>query len=120
MHLGYEEEGFTTVQAIEYNEAAVKTFKHNNPDVPVFHGDIRDFIAKMEDDEYRKSMGRIDVIHTSSPCQGFSKANRNGGQNDDANKDPFDFAAFVAVGGVDACRRDCRIASSKGSQTLWR
>lgn len=85
MHLGYEEEGFTTVQAIEYNDAAVTTFKHNNPGVPVYHGDIQEFIRQMEDDDFRTNMGRIDVIHTSSPCQGFSKANRNGGQNDDAN-----------------------------------
>jgi C-5 cytosine-specific DNA methylase len=86
MHLGYESEGFTTVMAIEYNEQAVKTFKHNNPGVPVHCGDIREFIREVEEDPgASEKLGVTHVIHTSSPCQGFSKANRSGGQNDEAN-----------------------------------
>ncbi|KAL3940726.1 MAG: hypothetical protein SGARI_000863 [Bacillariaceae sp.] len=78
MHIGYEEEGYTTVCAVEYNKEAVATFKHNNPKVPTYRGDIRKFIDRIKHDEtYRQSLGRVDVIHTSSPCQGFSKANRN-------------------------------------------
>lgn len=88
MHLGYEEEGFKTLQAIEYNEVAVKTFEHNNAGVPTYCGDIREFLKQMEEDpSFRASLGRIDAIHTSSPCQGFSKANRSGGQNDEANNE---------------------------------
>jgi len=86
MHLGFEQEGFTTVKAVELNDAAVNTFQHNNPDVPVFHGDVNDFTRNMkEDPEFRKNVGRVDAIHVSSPCQGFSGANRNGGQNDHIN-----------------------------------
>ncbi|CAB9508718.1 methyltransferase 1 [Seminavis robusta] len=92
MHLGYEAEGYATAMAIEYNPVAVKTFRHNNPGVAVYNGDIREFIRKVrEEPEYRrkelreKELGPIDVIHTSSPCQGFSRANRYGGVNDDAN-----------------------------------
>lgn len=73
MHIGYEEEGFTTVRAVEYDKQAVETFEHNNPGVPVYCGDIRKFIEKIETDKgSREALGRIDVIHTSSPCQGFS------------------------------------------------
>ena len=88
MHIGYEEEGYSTVRAVEYNKIAVETFRHNNPGVETYCGDIREFIKKIKQDkDFRKSLGRIDVIHTSSPCQGFSKANRAGGQNDDANNE---------------------------------
>jgi DNA (cytosine-5)-methyltransferase 1 len=88
MHLGYKAEGFNTVMAIEYNDVAVDTFERNNPGVPTYRGDIREFLKKLEEDEsFKNSLGRIDAIHTSSPCQGFSKANRRGGQNDEANNE---------------------------------
>ena len=100
--MGYEAEGFKTLQAIEYNEVAVKTFKHNNHGVPCFLGDIRDFLHKMENEAaFRQSLGRIDAIHTSSPCQGFSKANRNGGQNDEANNElAYTFPHLLRVTGA--------------------
>ncbi|KAL3905546.1 MAG: hypothetical protein SGILL_009636, partial [Bacillariaceae sp.] len=83
MHIGYEEEGYTTVCAVEYNKEAVVTFKHNNPGVPTYRGDIRKFIHRIKHDEpCRQSLGRVDVIHTSSPCRGFCKANRNTFESD--------------------------------------
>lgn len=78
MHPGFKEAGFNTLLAIEWDSAAVKTFEYNNPGVPTWEGDVNKFIHKLDTDpEYRKSFGRLDVIHASSPCQGFSKANRN-------------------------------------------
>ena len=79
MHLGFKEEGFHTAMAVEYDDDAVATFKLNNPDVPVYHGDINEFTKRMRDDEeYSTSaVGNTLVTHTSSPCQGFSTANRN-------------------------------------------
>jgi hypothetical protein len=80
MHLGFKEEGFHTAMAVEYDDDAVATFKLNDPDdVPVYHGDINEFTERMRDDEeYSRSVvGKTPVIHTSSPCQGFSTANRN-------------------------------------------
>ena len=78
MHLGFKEEGFTTAMAVEWDAAAVKTFERNNEDVPVFRGDVNNFTRQMETDPaFREKIGKVDVIHVSSPCQGFSKANRN-------------------------------------------
>ena len=98
MHLGYHEEGFHTVTAVEYDDAAVQTLKLNNPDLKVYHGDICKFIKEVKSDERdptyfcknidtiedvpkdptkRAELGRIDAIHISSPCQGFSRANTN-------------------------------------------
>jgi hypothetical protein len=80
MHLGFKEELFHTAMAVEYDDDAVATFKLNDPDdVPVYHGDINEFTKRMRDDEeYSTSVvGKNEVIHTSSPCQGFSTANRN-------------------------------------------
>jgi hypothetical protein len=84
MHLGFKEEGFQTAMAVEMDDDAVATFKLNNPNTPVYHGDINEFTKKMKDDEeYSKSVvGKTEVIHTSSPCQGFSTANRNVVQSD--------------------------------------
>jgi len=88
MHLGYKAEGFEMAMAIEMNEAAVKTFQLNNPKVPVYADDVNKFIEKYEKDpQYQKLVGHVDAVHASSPCQGFSKANRNGGQNDDRNNE---------------------------------
>lgn len=102
MHLGYHDEGYTTVRAVELSAAAVKTFKHNCPEVPTYEGDILEFIQKFEsNEEYRTSMGRVDAIHVSSPCQGFSKANRNGGQNDETNnKLSYTFVDFLRMSGA--------------------
>ena len=76
MHIGYSQEGFTTVRAVEWCPKAVKTFEHNNPGVPTYCGDILEFIKTIEENEgARKALGRIDVVHVSSPCQGFSLLN---------------------------------------------
>jgi len=99
MHLGYKEEGFATAMAVELNDVAVDTFELNNPGVPTYRGDVNKFIEKFETDpDYRKSLGNIDAVHVSSPCQGFSKANRFGGQNDEINnKLSYTFVHFLRI-----------------------
>jgi len=88
MDLGYQAAGYETAVAVEMNENAVKTFQHNNPDVDVFCGDVNVFLSKYgHDAAFREGVGRVDVLHASSPCQGFSGANRGGGQNDERNND---------------------------------
>ena len=97
MHLGYADQGFTTRCAVEIDKVAVKTFKKNNPGVPVYAGDVNDFINEYDGSK----MGRIDVIHTSSPCQGFSKANINGGENDETNnKLSYSFVDLLRITGA--------------------
>ena len=81
MHLGYKACNFDTIKAIDLNETALSTFRHNNPD------DI-DAVECICVNKYlraykqRRDGGSDDdetvaVLHASSPCQGFSKENRN-------------------------------------------
>jgi DNA (cytosine-5)-methyltransferase 1 len=82
MSQGFHNNGFETVKAVEKDPSAVESLT-TNLKVPVFQGDIREFLKR-----YGKNsgtMGRIDHIHASPPCQGFSRANRKGGKNDAAN-----------------------------------
>ena len=69
MHLACSDEGFTTVQAIECNDAAAQTCSFNNPDVTVFRDDIRMFVNHMKNKTYREKLGCIHAIHFSNPCQ---------------------------------------------------
>lgn len=74
--LGYSMAGFRELLAVEWNDNAVKTFKLNFPDVPVYHGDI----AKLTIAECFRltglQPGELDVLDGSPPCQGFSTAGK--------------------------------------------
>jgi len=86
MHLGFQDAGLKTVLAVDINEDAIRTFNHNNPGVHAERRDILELIQELQNNsEARKALGRIDAVHVSSPCQGFSKASRFGGKDDDAN-----------------------------------
>jgi DNA (cytosine-5)-methyltransferase 1 len=54
----------------------------------VFNEDVDIFLKRCKNDEvpgcYPKR-GDVDHVHASSPCQGYSDANRNGGKNDVKN-----------------------------------
>lgn len=75
--IGYHDEGFETVMAVERDADAVKTLKANNPDVQVYHGCIVKFLEDMDNSLATITMGRVDHVHYSSPCQDFSRANRH-------------------------------------------
>lgn len=83
MHLGYKANNFETVKAVDLNPDAIKTFRVNNPE-------DSDAVECTCVNEYLKTYKRnsvVEVLHASSPCQGFSKANRNGGKNDKINNE---------------------------------
>jgi len=86
MHQGFKNAGFVTVEAVENNKSAIRTLTKNNS-VPVFAGDIKDFLQHHADQKARDLLGRIDHLHASPPCQGFSGANRLGGSADAANNE---------------------------------
>jgi len=72
--LGYHDEGFETVMAVEKDHDAVNTLKANNPKTKVYKGCVKKFLEDY--DKMRAALGVIDHLHFSSPCQDFSKANR--------------------------------------------
>ena len=73
---GYSMAGYREVLAVEWDDNAVATFRLNFPEVPVYHGDI----AKLSVGECLRlagiSVGELDVLDGSPPCQGFSTAGK--------------------------------------------
>lgn len=78
--LGVESAGLVCKAAIDFNEAAIETFKANHPHVQ--HALFRD-LTKFRPEDLDKLLGdeRIDLIIGGPPCQGFSKARQVDGAN---------------------------------------
>ena len=70
--LGYSMAGFRELLAVEWDDNAVKTFKLNFPDVPVYHGDIARLSVAQCLEMTNLLPGQLDVLDGSPPCQGFS------------------------------------------------
>lgn len=81
-HEAYKAVGFRTMQLIEKDDTAVESLKGNNLEDQdkVYHGCVEDAINEDQ-------AATPDACHYSSPCCGFSVANRNGGMNDKVNND---------------------------------
>ncbi len=68
---GFERTGrFRTVQAVEFDAAAAKTFELNHPRARMFAGPIEDWLKSEEPRD-------ADVVIGGPPCQGFSTLNRS-------------------------------------------
>ena len=88
MSKGLHRSGFTTVCAVEKDSKAAHAFQLNNPEALVECMDVNSWIERCRsDDAYRDRLGPTPHIHSSSPCQGFSRANRLGGKNDKMNNE---------------------------------
>lgn len=74
--LGYKLAGFKELLAVEWDDDAVRTFRHNFPEVKVYHGDI----TKLSGGDCLSLAGiskrELDIFDGSPPCQGFSTAGR--------------------------------------------
>lgn len=97
MSQGFNKYSFSLATAIDKDPTAIWSFTSNKQNAPVFVGDVKDFLARYsKDSEFRKSIGPIEHVHASPPCNGLSGANRNGGKNDKANNDlSLSFVEFV-------------------------
>jgi DNA (cytosine-5)-methyltransferase 1 len=72
--------------AHKWDDHAVKTFKLNFPDVPVWHGDIADLsVERCMEMAGLSGQGELDVLDGSPPCQGFSTAGKRK-MDDDRNQ----------------------------------
>jgi len=101
--LGLEAAGMVCKAAVDFNEAAIKTFKANHSQSTL--GLVRD-LTKFGPKDLDKLLGgsvRIDVVVGGPPCQGFSKARMVDGSNHgdrlvhDARRDLYqDFLRFVS------------------------
>lgn len=66
-------DGFETVLAIDSDQHAVKTFRHNHPEVNIVCEDITNLSSTLLTTLIKKT---VDVVIGGPPCQGFSLAGR--------------------------------------------
>ena len=86
--LGLKDSGFCVTHHVDNNTAACSTLQANFPDSESLQCSVEDFLIgclRNPTSSRCPKIGSITLLHGSSPCQGFSRANRNGGANDAAN-----------------------------------
>lgn len=84
--LGYKLAGCDVRLAVEWEENAVKNYRHNFPGTEVFHGDIANLSVARARELARLADGEeLDIFDGSPPCQGFSTAAGNRNPEDERN-----------------------------------
>ena len=74
--LGYKLAGYKELLAIDFDEDSVITFKLNFPETPIWKKDISTITGKEIMDTCNITLGELDVLDGSPPCQGFSSAGK--------------------------------------------
>ena len=71
---GMELAGFDIKVAVEFDRFACETYRHNFPRIPLFEGDIHDFLQGSGAEHKAKyELEEVDVVFGGPPCQGFSQ-----------------------------------------------
>lgn len=70
MTLGFKNAGIQSIGAIEIDRFTAETFKHNFPEIPIYHRDIYSFT----NEEISELFAGVDLVAGGPPCQGFSVA----------------------------------------------
>jgi DNA (cytosine-5)-methyltransferase 1 len=90
MSIGFQNAGMQTRWVVEANESAAATLRINHKGgdcLPeIYTEDVREFLQRVRNgDPAYPSKGQVDHVHGSPPCQGFSRANRVGGDDAEEN-----------------------------------
>ena len=70
MDIGFKNEGIDVIWANEIDKDAYNTYKENNPETTIIHGDIKAHIEELN------KFNDIDIMFGGPPCQGFSVAGK--------------------------------------------
>ncbi|MGZ7886000.1 DNA (cytosine-5-)-methyltransferase [Ligilactobacillus salivarius] len=92
--LGFEEEGFTNLFSVEFDENAANTYKYNFPNNQV----IVENIKNITNEQIKKLINNqhVDLVIGGPPCQGFSIAGNIGRKFIDDERNHL-FKEFVRV-----------------------
>jgi len=88
---GLEEAGFDVVAGVDHDEDVIETFNENHSARGIV-ADLKNTTPEDFDEEY--NIGDVDSVSGGPPCQGFSNANMNNG-DDERNNLIFTFADYV-------------------------
>lgn len=96
LDLGLEKAGFETLYCVENNQYAVKTIKHNRPELPVFDKSI----TEISGSQIRNEIGlgeeeEIDLVAGGPPCQAFSVFGNRLGIEDSRGQLVFEFIRLI-------------------------
>jgi DNA (cytosine-5)-methyltransferase 1 len=98
MTLGLHKAGFNVIGAVEIDPLAVETYRHNHPDVQIWHQDIQHLPPKRVRKELGLRRGQLDLLAGCPPCQGFSAVRTLNGSKtviDNRNDLVFDFLEYA-------------------------
>ena len=94
MTLGFKNAGIQSIGAVEIDRFAAETFKHNFPEIPIYHRDIYSFT----NEEISELFSGVDIVAGGPPCQGFSVAGPTQyGIIDKRNNLIMEFFRFIEV-----------------------
>ena len=90
MTLGARLAGIEVVAAVENDAHAARTYRHNNPEVPLVEDDISRYTSCP-----RVARGNVKILFGGAPCQGFSTSNQR--TRSSANGNNWLFREFLRV-----------------------
>lgn len=96
LSLGFEKAGLNVVYAFDFDEASIRTYKHN-PHYhhgPAFVRDIYNVSKKSIEKDLGHELGKIDVVIGGPPCQGFS-VQRRGDDSDLRNNLVLEYIRMI-------------------------
>jgi DNA (cytosine-5)-methyltransferase 1 len=95
LDLGLEMAGFETAVCVENNKEAVRTIKHNRPNLPVFDCSIEDVTGSDLKRAGKFGNSRIPLVAGGPPCQSFSVFGNRLGIEDARGQLIFEFLRIV-------------------------
>ncbi len=94
LDLGFERAGFEHVASYEILDICGLTLLHNRPHWSVFAGRFEGDVQQVDWARYH---GQVDIIHGGPPCQPFSIAGHQRGSEDERNMWPSFIKAVLAI-----------------------